>query len=90
MNEDWFKRLEECGVLRNELSSLGWALWPKDQNNEQMGFFDEGSLRRLADEIERRNKPFWDEYEAHCIREQEENPELVEDICFPEKQDVEG
>jgi hypothetical protein len=63
-DKDWFKRLEECGVLRDELSSLGWALWPKDQQDQQMGFFDEHSLRRLADEIERRNKPFWDAYHA--------------------------
>jgi hypothetical protein len=68
----WFAKLEEVGVLRNEISSLGWAFWPKNQNDEQMGFFDEGSLRRLADEIERRNKPFWDEYERYCLENQEE------------------
>lgn len=65
-DEDFFKALEESGILRDEMSSLGWALWPFDKNGKQMGFFDERLLRRVADEIERRNKPFWDEYEAYC------------------------
>src|SRR5688572_16616515 len=80
-DEQWFKRLEEAGVLRDEISSIGWAFWPKDQNNQQMGFFDEDSLRRLADEIERRNKPFWDEYNKYCIEHQDE---LLEPVDVPD------
>lgn len=68
-DEEFFKRLEEDGILRDEISSLGWALWPFDKNGKQMGYFDEHLLRRVADEIERRNKPFWDEYEAYCRRQ---------------------
>jgi hypothetical protein len=93
-NGEWFKRLEECGVLRDELASIGWAFWPKDQNDQQMGFFDEGSLRALADEIERRNKPFWDEYNAHCLREWEAGQynedflEGSEGVVFPDVLDT--
>ena len=68
-DEEFFKRLEESGILRDEFSSLGWALWPFDKNGKQMGFFDERLLRKVADEIERRNKPFWDEYEAYSKRQ---------------------
>lgn len=69
MDDTFFKRLEEHGILRDELSSLGWALWPFNKDGKQMGFFNEHLLRKVADEIERRNKPFWDEYEAYCRRQ---------------------
>lgn len=88
-NEEWFKRLEEVGVLRNEMASLGWALWPKDMAGNIMGYFDEQSLRQLADEIERRNKPFWDEYEKWS-KEQEKDDDRTR-VPLPDgKMEAEG
>lgn len=69
MDDTFFKNLEDAGILRDELSSLGWAIWPFDKNGKQMGYFDERLLRAVADEIEKRNKPFWDEYEAYSRRQ---------------------
>ena len=63
--EHFFKKLEDEGSLRNEIASLGWGFWPSECK-EGSGYFNEETLRILADEIERRNKPFWDEYEAYC------------------------
>lgn len=60
--DNFFKKLEEEGLLADEITSLGWAFWLPNGG----GFMDERLLRILADEIERRNKPFWDEYEAYC------------------------
>jgi hypothetical protein len=37
---------------------------------------DSRGLRALADELDQRNKPFWDEYERYCA-EQEESQELL-------------
>jgi len=65
-HDKFFEQLEKDGLLVNEIASLGWAFWPKTTDGRVIGYFDENTLRILADEIERRNKPFWDEYEAHC------------------------
>ena len=62
-DEAFFKRLEEIGVLQNTLASLGWAFWPCDKNGKFIGYLDEHTLRKLADEIEKRNAPFWAEYD---------------------------
>lgn len=68
-DEAWFKRLEDDGLLIDQMASLGWAFWPYKADGTPTGFFDEGSLRKLADEIERRNKPFWDSYNEACLRD---------------------
>lgn len=70
-DEKWFKKLEDQGILRDELASIGWAFWPRDEFGRTIGYFDETSLRKLADEIERRNKPFWDEYNEWCLENQD-------------------
>lgn len=64
----FFESLEERGMLVNDISSLGWAFWPEKGG----GFFNEHLLRQLADEIEKRNKPFWDEYEAYCLTQKDD------------------
>lgn len=78
-HEYFFKKLEEEGSLRNEIASLGWGFWPSECTAGS-GYFDEHLLRILADEIERRNKPFWDEYEEYCRKNK--------DIDFSEEFDV--
>ena len=62
----FFDKLEKDGILRDELASLGWGFWTFDQEGKCQGYMDEHILRVLANEIERRNKPFWDAYEEHC------------------------
>lgn len=64
-SQSFFQKLEDDGLLRDELASIGWAFWPFDQDGRQRGFFDENLLRSLADEIERRNAPFWQSYFDH-------------------------
>ena len=71
-DEAFFKKLEDEGMLVNSIESLGWGFWPSTG-----GYFDEITLRILADEIERRNKPFWDEYEQYCRSNQ-----ATEDAIF--------
>ena len=61
-----FKKLEDDGMLLDTISSLGWGFWPMNKDGKYTGYLDEGALRALADEIERRNKPFWDEYNKYC------------------------
>jgi hypothetical protein len=65
--ENFYKKLEDEGSLLNEISSLGWAFWPHNKNGMYTGFFDSNLLRQLADELDRRNKPFWDEYDKYCL-----------------------
>lgn len=69
-DKEWFERLEQDGLLLDQMSSLGWAFWPCKEDGSRIGFLDERALRKLADEIERRNKPFWDDYfeaERRCV-----------------------
>jgi len=73
-NQGFFDKLEKEGSLRNEITSLGWGFWPSECKDGS-GYFDEHTLRILADEIERRNKPFWDEYEQYCKDLAERNPD---------------
>ncbi len=79
-NEYFFKKLEDEGMLVNSIDSLGWGFWPSKGDG---GYFDEHALRVLADEIERRNKPFWDQYEEYC----NQNPQVLE---TPEEFDFDG
>ena len=58
----FFDKLEADGMLMNSIHSLGWGFWPANGG----GYMNEHTLRVLANEIERRNKPFWDEYEEYC------------------------
>jgi hypothetical protein len=82
-HEHFFKKLEEENMLVNDISSLGWGFWPSKGG----GYFDEHTLRILADEIEQRNKPFWDEYEEYC-RCQDLTP-LTEDESLVDTEFVE-
>jgi hypothetical protein len=81
-SEKFFQKLEQDGMLVDSIHSLGWGFWPQDGG----GYFDEYTLRLLADEIERRNKPFWDNYEEYCKNLPLDLPkeEIVEDCDFGE------
>jgi len=63
--EHFFKKLEDEGSLVKDTAMLGWGFLPNEKT-ARGGYFDESALRALADEIERRNKPFWDEYDKYC------------------------
>jgi len=69
--KDWLTRLIKEDQLVNQLASLGWSFWP----TRNIGFFDERSLRNLADFIEIQNKPFWDGYEEYCKQSLESEEE---------------
>jgi hypothetical protein len=73
-HEYFFQKLEAEGSLLNDPAMLGWGFLPNEQTAKG-GYFDEHTLRILADEIERRNKPFWDEYDRYCEELAKLNPD---------------
>lgn len=85
--EHFFKNLESQGILRDEMASLGWGLWLFSPEGLNLGYIDEYHLRMLADEIERRNKPFWDEYEEYCKNQPQHDPD-VDEFTFLEPESV--
>ena len=58
----WIKRSILDEDIVNAIACLGWGFWP----TKNRGYYDEHSLRKIADFIEIQNKPFWDEYERYC------------------------
>jgi hypothetical protein len=79
-DELFFKKLEDEGLLVNDIGSDGWAFWPINKDGKYTGFLNEFYLRKLADEIERRNKPFWDEYEAYCAKQHHHHDSTFEEV----------
>lgn len=61
----WLKKSIENEDIVKSIHCLGWAFWP----TKNVGYYDERTLRVMADFIEIQNKPFWDEYDAYCEQE---------------------